>query len=54
MKARNSKVGIKWVYAWDTDKGTFDYIPNPEKGKEDDAKSEDLRRRYHDRESEEY
>lgn len=33
MKARNSKVGVKWVYAWDTDKGTFDYIPNPQKEK---------------------
>lgn len=54
IKARNSRVGIKWVYMWDTDKGTFDYIPNPEKGKEDEEKSEDLRRRYHDKESEEY
>lgn len=54
VKARNSKVGIKWVYAWDTDRGTFDYIPQPAKGKEDEEKSEDLRRRYHDRESEEY
>lgn len=54
VKARNSKVGIKWVYAWDTDRGTFDYIPNPEKGKEDEEKSEDLRRRYHDKEEKEY
>ena len=54
VKARNSKVGIKWIYAWDSDKGTFDYIPNPEKGKEDEEKSEDLRRRYHDREGDEY
>ena len=30
------------------------FIPNPGKGKEDDEKSEDLRRRYHDREEDEY
>lgn len=54
IKSRNSKVGQKWVYAWDTDRGTFDYIPQPAKGKEDEEKSEDLRRRYHDKESEEY
>ena len=54
IKARNSKVGIKWVYAWDTDRGTFDYIPQPSKGKDDEEKSEELRRRYHDREEEEY
>ncbi len=54
VKARNSKVGIKWVYAWDTDRGIFDYIPQPAKGKEDEEKSENLRRRYHDKESEEY
>ena len=54
VKARNSKVGIKWVYAWDTDRGTFDYIPQPAKGKDDEEKSEDLRRRYHDREEDEY
>lgn len=54
IKARNSKVGIKWVYAWDTDRGTFDYIPQPAKGKDDEEKSEELRRRYHDKEEEEY
>lgn len=54
IKARNSRVGIKWVYMWDTDKGTFDYIPQPEKGEEDEEKAEDLRRRYHDKEEEEY
>lgn len=54
VKARNAKVGIKWVYAWDTDKGIFDYIPQPEKGEEDEEKAENLRRRYHDREEEEY
>lgn len=54
VKARNSKVGIKWVYAWDTDRGTFDYIPQPEKGKDDEEKSEELRRRYHDKEEGEY
>lgn len=54
IKARNAKVGIKWVYTWDTDKGTFDYIPQPEKGEEDEEKAEDLRRRYHDKEEEEY
>lgn len=54
VKARNAKVGIKWVYMWDTDKGIFDYIPQPDKGEEDEEKAEDLRRRYHDKEEEEY
>ena len=48
VKARNAKVGIKWVYAWDTDRGVFDYIPQPEKGEEDEEKAEELRRRFHD------
>lgn len=54
IKARNSKAGIKWVYTWDTDKGTFDYIPQPKKGKDDEEKCEALRRRYQDKEEEEY
>lgn len=54
IKARNSKAGIKWVYMWDTDKGLFDYIPQPEKGEEDEEKAEELRRRFHDKDDTEY
>lgn len=53
VKCRNAKAGIKWVYSWDTDKGIFEYIPQPEKGSVDEEKSEELRRRYHDKEEEE-
>ena len=53
-KARNAKVGDKLIYAWDSDKGTFDYIPQPARGEEDEEKAEDLRRRYNDKEEGEY
>lgn len=48
VKSRNARVGLKWVYLWDTDKGTFEYIPQPEKGEQDEEKAQELRRRYAD------
>ena len=48
VKSRNARVGLKWVYLWDTDKGTFEYIPQPEKGEKDEEKAQELRRRYAD------
>lgn len=48
VKSRNARVGLKWVYLWDTDKGTFEYIPQPEKSEQDEEKAQELRRRYAD------
>lgn len=53
-KVRNGRNNIKLLYKWDADHGTFENIPQPEKGKEDEEKAENLRRRYHDKEEEEY
>ena len=53
-KVRNGSVNNKLVYLWDADLGTFQYIPQPERGGTDEAKAEDLRRRYKDKEEEEY
>lgn len=54
IKSRNAQVNVKWVYSWNTDLGTFDYIPNPEEHSDDTEKSDELRRRYNDCEEEEY
>lgn len=54
VKVRNASVGTSYVYLWDADRGTFEYIPEPEKGQEDEEKAEELRRRYHDKENDEY
>ena len=54
VKSRNAKMGTKLIYMWDADVGTFEYIPQPARGEEDEEKAEDLRRRYNDKESEEY
>ena len=53
-KVRNGRNNIKLLYKWDADHGTFENIPQPEKGKEDEEKAENLRRRYHDKNEEEY
>lgn len=53
-KVRNGPVNNKLVYLWDSDLGTFQYIPQPERGEKDEEKAEDLRRRYNDREDGEY
>ena len=53
-KVRNGKAGDKLIYMWDADVGTFEYIPQPERGEEDEEKAEDLRRRYNDKEEGEY
>lgn len=45
-KARNSRVGDKLVYLWEADKGTFQYIPQPDRGKQDEKKAENLRRKF--------
>ena len=54
VKARNAKMGTKLIYMWDADLGKFEYIPQPERGEEDEEKAEDLRRRYQDKEEGEY
>lgn len=53
-KVRNGPVNNKLVYLWDSDLGTFQYIPQPERGEKDEEKAEDLRRRYNDKEEGEY
>ena len=54
VKARNAKMGTKLIYMWDADVGTFEYIPQPARGEEDEEKAEDLRRRFNDKEEGEY
>lgn len=53
-KVRNGKAGDKLIYSWDSDLGKFEYIPQPERGEQDEEKAEDLRRRYNDKEEGEY
>ena len=54
VKSRNAKMGTKLIYMWDADLGKFEYIPQSERGEEDEEKAEDLRRRYNDKEEGEY
>ena len=53
-KVRNGSANHKLIYMWDADLGTFEYIPQPARGEEDEEKAEDLRRRYNDKEEGEY
>lgn len=53
-KVRNGNANQKLIYMWDADVGTFEYIPQPARGEEDEEKAEDLRRRYNDKEEGEY
>lgn len=53
-KVRNGSANHKLIYMWDADVGTFEYIPQPARGEDDEEKAEDLRRRYNDKEEGEY
>ena len=51
-KVRNGSANHKLIYMWEADTGNFTYIPNPEKGEQEESKTDDMRRQYNDTQEE--